>query len=320
MRRSKSDPAKYARNYRKISQRRMTQYDGLDEEKEMKRLRSILRQSEKHLEQVPDEEPPADTKTKRKRHTQKAQEPSTDADMSIFSKEFLKEQGHGEFGDDDNPLYVQRKKKKNKKPRVQLTPEEIKEAKALQKKTVRKLQQLEARATQKKKRAQLYKKLQEDQKSQAGLQPLLLASGKLSRKNTDTKKQAVKKIFNKEQAGLELTAEEQDILCPERTIVDEMPSSSHSNNANLFLKPQDSSSKEANKKGDKAENTKSKEGKPTDDKAKESNEKKSDISKPKQSNPAMDFAAQMMASLTTLKKTTEEKAAEAPKPDKDVVT
>mmetsp|Transcript_17003 Transcript_17003/g.30507 ORF Transcript_17003/g.30507 Transcript_17003/m.30507 type:complete len:142 (+) Transcript_17003:89-514(+) len=51
MRRSKSDPAKYARNYRKISQRRMTQYDNVDEDREIERLKSILRDSERQLQQ-----------------------------------------------------------------------------------------------------------------------------------------------------------------------------------------------------------------------------------------------------------------------------
>ena len=76
MRRSKSDPAKYARNYRKISQRRMTQYDGLDEEKEIQRLRSILRSSEKHLERANDDslEPAADTKKKKRKRYAKSEE------------------------------------------------------------------------------------------------------------------------------------------------------------------------------------------------------------------------------------------------------
>ncbi|EJK64708.1 hypothetical protein THAOC_14528, partial [Thalassiosira oceanica] len=48
MRRSKSNPAKYARNYRKISQRKNTGYDdGTNaDEREKKRLEAILKQSE----------------------------------------------------------------------------------------------------------------------------------------------------------------------------------------------------------------------------------------------------------------------------------
>lgn len=327
MRRSKSDPAKYARNYRKISQRRMTQYDGLDEEKEIQRLRSILRSSEKHLERANDDslEPAADNKKKKRKRYAKSEEKTDTSDTSMFSKEFLKEQGHREFGDDDNALVVapKKKKKKEKKNRVMLTPEEIKEAKALQKKTARKLQQLEARAAQKKKRTELYKKLQEDQESQAALQPLLLASGKLSRKESDTKKQAVKKIFNKEQAGLSLTEEEQNLLCPERTVVDEM-ASSHSNNASMFLPPptfksntsSESSQKEDRKEEGKPSQTKGKKAtKDTSDSEKKANATVKKLEAPKtQPSPAIDFAAQMMASLTKLKDTTKEKA-KAPKPE-----
>lgn len=52
MRRSKSNPAKYARNYRSISQRRMTEYDHVDEEKEMERLKAILKNSEEASRQA----------------------------------------------------------------------------------------------------------------------------------------------------------------------------------------------------------------------------------------------------------------------------
>jgi ATP-dependent RNA helicase DHX37/DHR1 len=304
----------------------MTQYDGLDEEKEIKRLRSILKCSEKHLRNVDDEgdtsELPADGENKKRKRKMGSMEEANveNSETSMFSKEFLEEQGYGEFGTDDNPMVVmsKKKKKKDKKAHVYLTAEEIKEARILQKKTARKLEQLEIRAAQKKKRAQLYKKLQEDQAAQADLQPLLLASGKLSRKETDTKKQAVKKIFNKEQAGLSLTMEEKDLLFPERTVrvVDNL-TSSHSNNASMFLKPpptEDSSeSKIGAKKDRKAEGKKSQSKQEgtveeiSDSKSSSDAAKKSESIKA-QPFPAKDFAAQMMASLSTLKTTSKEKA------------
>jgi len=224
MRRSKSDPAKYARNYRKISQRRMTQYEDVDEEKEIQRLKGIIRTSEKYLKQV--EEPiqkPENIKGKRK------------VEETILSKEFLIESGHT----DENPLVVlpRKKKKKDKKAHIViLSPQEIREARAVQKKTVRKLQQLETRATKQKKRAELYKRLQEDQLTQAALQPLLLSSGKLSRKDSDTKKQTLKKIFYKERAGLSLTKDEERLLYPEKQVVNDPPPSSLSSSlqANEF--------------------------------------------------------------------------------------
>jgi len=295
----------------------MTQYDGVDEEKEIQRLRSILRNSEKHLKQVDESSTiPGDSdKKKRKRGTENEKTESTD--LSMLSEEFLTEQGHGDFGGDDNPLVVmpKKKKKKDKKKVVQLTAEEIKEARALQKKTTRKLQQLETRAAQKKKRSALYKKLQEDQESQAALQPLLLASGKLSRKETDTKKQTVKKIFNKERAGLSITKEEEELLYPERKIVEELPTSLHSNNASMFLKTSnevDSTelknpmirSNGQKRKSDSKAHTKRVEydvdGKPD---LKQRNSDKTKRSEPvkTEASAGIDFAAQMMASLSQIK-------------------
>lgn len=325
MRRSKSDPAKYARNYRKISQRRMTQYDDLNEEKEIQRLRSILRNSEKHLKRA-DEASAEDEKKKRKRKGETDMSNEDNNETSILSKEFLAEQGRGEFGTDDNPLIVvqKKKKKKEKKNLVQLSPEEIKEARAIQKRTARKLQQLEERASQKKKRAELYKKLQEDQAAQPSLQPLLLASGKLSRKETDTKKQAVKKIFNKECAGLSITKEEEELLYPERTVIDELPSSLHSNNASMFLQSTsnvDAVQEKSKKEDKKRQKQRKQDGSDSEnmsvdqtEEANDSNEmpghKKSNLKNP-QPAAGVDFAAQMMASLSQLKdKSNEQQKAE----------
>ena len=177
MRRSKSDPAKYARNYRKISQRRMTQYDHIDEEKEMARLRSILQNSQDHLKEPED----IDVSSKKKRKfgsSSDIRDPSdgtgeNDVHSSILSNELLTESGHYSA---ENPLIVlPTKKKKKAKKVVQLSPEEIREAKAMQKKTAKKLQQLEARAAQKKRRAELYKTLEQHQVSKSTLSLLSLS-------------------------------------------------------------------------------------------------------------------------------------------------
>lgn len=225
MRRSKSDPAKYARNYRKISQRRMTQYDHIDEEKEIERLRSVLRNSEEHLRK--DEE--ASSEKRQKNSSGKhdvIQNLNWEADSSMLSNELsielsselLVESGNTSA---ENPLVVlpSKKKKKKEKTVVQLTHEEIREAKSLQKKTARKLQQLETRAAQKKKRAELYKKLEQNKISKEALQ-LLQSSGKVSRKDTDTKKQTLQKLLNKERAGIKLNQEENDLLYPEKVVED----------------------------------------------------------------------------------------------------
>ena len=246
MRRSKSDPAKYARNYRKISQRHMTQYDNIDEEKEMERLRAVLKNSEDHLskhttEAETDDKPKAASITtsggnKRKKRKSRenndndddAQEHQINIETSrdddepannILSGDLL-EQSYGET--DENPLIVlpSKKKAKKSKPKVQLTAEEIKEAKNLQKKTSRKLQQLEQRAAQKKRRAELLQKLSQSQLSKTAV-PLLSSSGSLSRKNKDTKKQKLQKLLLKERAGIELTEDEKDLLYPEKVIDEE---------------------------------------------------------------------------------------------------
>jgi ATP-dependent RNA helicase DHX37/DHR1 len=228
MRRSKSDPSKYARNYKAISQRRMTQFDHLDEEKEMERLRSLLKNSETHLKSTEETTPLLDsTKNKRKRASGENNEASGSSmkiDSSVLSSELLMESGHTST---ENPLIVlPSKKKKPKKPTptVQLTPEEFKEAKALRKKNAKKLQQLEKRAAQKKKRAEIYEKLAQNKISDTALQ-LLSSSGKVSRKDSDTKKQALVKILNRERAGIPLNQEEKELLYPER-VVEEPPDES----------------------------------------------------------------------------------------------
>ncbi|MGK3752972.1 MAG: ATP-dependent RNA helicase DHX37/DHR1 [Bacillariaceae sp.] len=305
MRRSKSDPAKYARNYRSISQRRMTQFDDVDEDKEIKRLRAVLRQSEKHLKQVDEEESPTQTidgeKKKRKRTI--GHEEANNKKEGLLSDEFLLEQGHDAFGGDDNPLVVLPKKKKKKDKKaivVHLTPEEIREARSLQKKTAKKLEQLESRAVKQKKRAGLYKKLQEDQQANAALQPLLLSSGTLSRKGTDTKKQALKKIINKERAGLSITKDEEDLLYPERTVIDELPPPS--------LKSPPIISSNSNKTSKNLESRVDADQNQTkEDQIKKENGNAAAKNDSAPQSAGIDFAAQMMASLTTIKDKNAEK-------------
>jgi HrpA-like RNA helicase len=189
MRRSKSNPAKYARNYRKISQRHMTGGgdDGssnnnkgrLDEEaKEKKRLESILLQSEQTWKRGLAE------KSGRKDDEKKISSP-TDANNNNNNKADNTFAGTqpDECGDDmlsllspelraqfsgmgDNTLLIlPSKKKKPKTTQTKalppLTPEEIKAAKTMYKNTQRKLQQLEHRRQQKELRSGLYKQLEE---------------------------------------------------------------------------------------------------------------------------------------------------------------
>jgi ATP-dependent RNA helicase DHX37/DHR1 len=283
----------------------MTQFDDVDEDKEIKRLRAVLRQSEKHLKQVDEEESPTQTidgeKKKRKRTI--GHEEANNKKEGLLSDEFLLEQGHDAFGGDDNPLVVLPKKKKKKDKKaivVHLTPEEIREARSLQKKTAKKLEQLESRAVKQKKRAGLYKKLQEDQQANAALQPLLLSSGTLSRKGTDTKKQALKKIINKERAGLSITKDEEDLLYPERTVIDELPPPS--------LKSPPIISSNSNKTSKNLESRVDADQNQTkEDQIKKENGNAAAKNDSAPQSAGIDFAAQMMASLTTIKDKNAEK-------------
>lgn len=345
MRRSKSDPAKYARNYRKISQRRMTQYDHIDEESEMKRLRSILRNSEKTLDSAEKaEEETSSSQGKRKRKSSKltdAEEPE-DMQSSILSDDLLMESaGYGS----GNHLVVlpKKKKKKESKKSVQLTPEEIREAKILQKKTARKLQQLETRAAQKKTRAELYKTLQEHQLSKEQLD-LLSSSGAVSRKNVNTKKQTLQRLIKRERAGLDLNEKEKSILYRTKDVNEDEEmefdtSSVQAATATTIIKKKKSKTQERKFRGldglpagnePEPENDKTDEPAhepiPTeeamdeadDESQDESNdvtEKEDDRSVKEAEAPAagFNFAAQMMASLSKLKAETNDK----PKQEED---
>ena len=217
MRKSKSDPAKYARNYRKISQRQMTRHDAIDEDKEIERLRKILRDSEAHLQQAEEHRQTSEKKNGKRTRKQWAKddnEVEIDQDTSMISEGLLAECGG------DLVILPNKKKAKKKELSVELTTEEIKEAKALQKKTARKLQQLQTRAAQKTQRAELYKKLEQHQISPTAL-GLLSRSGRISRKDVDTKKQVLQKLVKKERAGIDLTRDELDLLYPVRQMVDE---------------------------------------------------------------------------------------------------
>ena len=76
MRKSKSDPAKYARNYRKISQRRMTEREenGESAEEDIKRLRELLRTSTAHLSRYDEATKEQEVAQKKKKETKRKRE------------------------------------------------------------------------------------------------------------------------------------------------------------------------------------------------------------------------------------------------------
>ena len=258
MRRSKSDPAKYARAYKKISQRRMTgpgNDDNFDEspsasalngpgaeEKEMERLREIMRTSRAHLDRAAaarngtsleelelgdaanSDGTPSTQKTKRKRSKKDndrdedgVDKASTDAkEESIFSPEMQAEMDAIGAGCDDCVILPTKKKKKSEATKVvELTPEEIKAARAQHKNAARKLKQLADRREQKKKRAELYATLRENAISSEERE-LLASSSTLGKRVS--KREQLQRLIRKERAGIQLTEEEKDVLYTERKV------------------------------------------------------------------------------------------------------
>jgi len=195
MRRSKSNPAKYARNYRSISSRRMTNKE-FDEDKEIVRLQHIIKQSSSEVEQH--EQKVVEEESKRKRNKDEKDESANNY-------------YNDEDDDDANDIILlpAKKKKKDSSPKIELTPQEIKRARAARKNATRKLKTLEARANQKKKRAELYSNLRESAITEQE-RSLLSSSSTLGKR--ETKRETLRRLLQRERAGVTLTAEEEDIL------------------------------------------------------------------------------------------------------------
>ena len=229
MRRSKSDPSKYARNYRKISQRRMTSSDEKDDEKEIERLRNLLRDSNRSLanscldssESLDEKFLEQKSKRKRSQEQQKDEENSDDNNQrleSLLSPEIRDGFQHmGDNSSTDILIMQSRKKKKVEKTTAILSPEEIKEAKKVKKNTERKLAQLEKRVEQKKRRAELYATLEETSLSKSQLE-LMQSSANLGKRIT--KKEHLKQLIQKERAGIELNDNEKSLLYTKHDVVE----------------------------------------------------------------------------------------------------
>ena len=220
MRRSKSNPAKYAKNYRKISQRKNTGYDeGTNsDEREKKRLEAILKQSEQTWKRGLAENGHDIAETSKRGSTAADDEVEETAGgdmLSLLSPE-LREQFAGMSSDNILVLPGTKKKSKRKRKLPPLTPEETKAAKALYKQTQRKLNTLLLRKKQKELRSGLYKQLEENSLgssldgSKKDKQSLLLKSSELGKKVS--KKQLLKQLRKKESMGMKLTEEEMAVL------------------------------------------------------------------------------------------------------------
>ena len=176
----------------------MTEYDNVDEEKEMERLKAILKTSKVS----PQQEATDDDK---KRSNDEASR-----DLSCMLQLNEEEKDEPTYGEDDAALVLGPKQKKPKTRKLpELTPQEVRQAKLLQKNSARKLKQLTARAQQKKKRTELYAKLQETAISAQEMQ-LLASSSTLGKR--ETKRETLKRLIQRERAGIALTREEKSIL------------------------------------------------------------------------------------------------------------
>lgn len=331
MRRAKSNPAKYSRNYRSISQRRMTEQNDNDDEKyvdqEMKRLQQVMRASEDHVragtaddaDAAADDTPPPvvnkddkdkddkdmddkDSSRNRKRgRGSQANDNKDNVDINDVSN-ILSEEMRAELGDTENPIIVTGKKKKKKKAVqvVQLTAQEIRQAKQLQKNTARKMKQLQDRAAQKQKRSELYTSLKETAITKEQ-QQLLESSSTLGKRVS--KREQLKKILYRERAGLTLTPDERDLLYKDRGVVDDndeqvfaLAGAGTPASGSVSVKDNTQSRTVSSPKDKKRKKT------PTQKGGSDTDEDMSDNEAPASAPAkATSLAAQMMASLSTLK-------------------
>lgn len=216
------------------------------EEKEMERLRQIMRTSRAHLDRAAavrngtsgnleededdhkndDEDFCGINKKKKRKRSKKDSDDGADdttgdgnteddAKESIFSPEMQKEMDAIGAGCDDCVILPTKKKKRKSTKVVELTPEEIKAARAQHKNAARKLKQLADRKEQKKKRAELYATLRENAISSEERE-LLASSSTLGKRVS--KREQLQRLIRKERAGIQLTQEEKNILYTERKV------------------------------------------------------------------------------------------------------
>jgi len=141
----------------------------------------------------------------KKRPIEEEPETSVAAEASLLSPELLAELG------EDAIIVSKRKKPKQTKKEVELTPQERKQAQKLYKSASKKLEQLQQRQQQKEKRQELYDKLQQNAFTQSHL---LHSSSTLGKQVS--KREQLHNILQKERAGLTLTEAEHDLLYRDR--------------------------------------------------------------------------------------------------------
>lgn len=222
-------PLYNAKKYRQMTQRHMT--DGKDDHHP--------RQPQSKEEEGAGESYDNQQKLNLNDHESKRQ-----SQDQIFSEEFLQEY-YGHDSSNNELLVVPNKKKQPRSQSVELTVEEIKEAKRNEKALQKKLQTLQVRHDQKRKREQLYTQLQQhsivnaisspppsattaaaavlpsttgnhhhhhqqQQQQHQNIQSLLIKSSQMNTKFT--KRQRLQRALRKEQMQIPLTPQEQELL------------------------------------------------------------------------------------------------------------
>jgi len=214
MRRAKSNPAKYARNYQKISSRRMTNDNNDDDDKksshQMKELRNKIQSSSKQLQSQSSQKNDQTTTSKQNNninvignlHDCIMEDATSDAPQ---------------YTTDATDLILPSKSRKRKKDaatkRIELasmlTAEELKAAKAKHKAMQRKLKQLEMKSERKKRRTESYNLISKHAISDAELN-LMEKSSNLGKRVS--KKEQLKKLLQRERAGMDLNEVERALL------------------------------------------------------------------------------------------------------------
>jgi ATP-dependent RNA helicase DHX37/DHR1 len=201
----------------------MTEQELDVEQEEIERMKNLLRTSSEHISQ---HEVDQDDKNSRNKKRRKLEQHECDSQKG--EKEYcsihMEENNSTTQGDDiqytidetDIILPLKKKKKLPKKKAVELTPEELKMAKSKHKALQRKLNQIEQRHERKKKRAELYATLSAHAVSETEIM-LMDKSADLGKRVS--KKEMLKKLLQKERAGILLTEEEKEMLytCTERS-------------------------------------------------------------------------------------------------------
>jgi len=206
----------------------MTEQDMDVEKEEIEQLKKLLRTSTEHLSLHAREK---DEPKKRKRDRTSGDEKDDNVDNeknlnenhndkknSQESDLQMEHDGKDADGNEEKIQYItdetevilpSRKKKAPKKKVVELTPEELKSAKAKHKAMQRKLNQIEERHERKKRRKELYATISEHALSETEMN-LLGKSSELGKRVS--KKEVLKKLLQKERAGIVLTGEEKNVL------------------------------------------------------------------------------------------------------------